>query len=391
MNNRLTFGRRQFLSYVATTNAAAGVTGFGLVGLAAAQEVATPRDYPDVVRTTTLQFPRDFGAHPNYRIEWWYLTAWLDTERGPLGLQLTFFRSRTPFGRSNPSRFAPRQLLFAHAAVADPARGKLLHAEQAWRGDPVNASASTTDTAIGLGPPARRWTMQRRADDVYVAQVLDPAFNVSLTAAPPPALDQPILQGDQGFSLKGVHEQQASHYYSRPQLQMSGVLTLGANSPKKNIPFTGTGWFDHEWSSELLDTRAQGWDWIGLNFSDGTALMAFQMRSRDGPPLRTTARFINADGQFRDTPAQFTAIRYWNSPRTDARYPVTVRIQAGPLDLLLEPLFDDQELDSRRSTGTVYWEGAVSVSQFNSNKIPAPKWLGRGYLEMTGYAGAISF
>ncbi len=345
-------------------------------------------DYPVVIAGAERQFPRDFGAHPAYRTEWWYLTAWLKTSRGPMGLQLTFFRSRTPYGRLNPSRFAATQLYFAHAAIADPRHARLLHAEQAWRGGTAIASARNTDTDVRLGRPHRLWSLRRSSDDRYLAQVNDPLFDFRLSATPAHA--KPVLQGDAGFSLKGVRDEQASYYYSRPQLDLQGSLTFKptAQLPGKPepLPFTGTGWLDHEWSSELLAPQAQGWDWTGINLFDGRALMAFQMRSDDGGVLRTTARLIEADGSSLDLPVEFTPVRTWVSPRTGAGYPVSWRLQAGPLDLRIEPLMADQEIDSRRSTGTIYWEGAVRVSPWQAQKNPGQSVIGRGYLEMTGYA-----
>ena len=128
--------------------------------------------------------------------------------------------------------------------------------------------------------------------------------------------------------------------------------------------------------------------------------MAFQMRADDGPPLRRTARLVDANGTGHDVPVQFSTVRQWESPHTGARYPVSVRLQAGPLDLLLVPLLDDQELDSRRSTGTVYWEGAMRVYSWSTaaaqaagqpQKSPDTPVVGQGYLEMTGYAAPIKF
>lgn len=347
--------------------------------------------YPPVTAGTSLSFPRDFGAHPQFRTEWWYLTAWLETRLGFLGLQLTFFRSRTPFGRQNPSRLAARQLMFAHAAIADPQHRRLIHAEQAWRGGSTTAQFSETDTGVQLGRPGRRWSLQRRHDDVYVASVLDPLFDLELQAIAPS--HNPVLQGDNGFSLKGVHPEQASHYYSRPQLALKGTLTLKsgktASARLSPVPFTGKGWLDHEWSSELLDASAQGWDWVGINFSDGRSLMAFQMRNTSGGVLKSTARLIHPDGSQEDLPVRFSALDHWTSPRTNARYPVAMRVQLGSMDLRLDPIMKDQELDSTRSTGTVYWEGAVQVTRYTTNKNPGQSVIGRGYLEMTGYANKI--
>lgn len=356
-------------------------------------------DYPAVIEGTKLSFPRDHGAHPAFRTEWWYLTAWLQSDKGPLGLQLTFFRSRTPYGRKNPSRFAPRQLIFAHAAIADPDHGSLIHAEQAWRADPVTANYSESDTELFVGSPARRWSLNRLSGDRYHASVDDPAFKFDIEAI---ASSHPVLQGAEGFSRKGAKAAQASYYYSRPQLAINGTIEL----KKQLLKVHGKAWLDHEWSSELLDIRATGWDWLGLNFTNGDALMAFRMRARDGGVLHTTARLIKAhktsnnppttgiDQRVLDYPVEFSVLRLWQSPRTGISYPVAIRLRAGELDLTLEPLIDDQELDSRGSTGIIYWEGAVRAwltEDVAGEKSASRQAVAKGYLELTGYAGDVTF
>ena len=355
-------------------------------GLAAARARAAPAGdesfYPAVVPGVPLAFPRDHGAHLAYRTEWWYLTGWLrrldGARRGePLGVQVTFFRSRTRHAADNPSRFAPTQLLLAHAALAVPDRGRLLHAQRAARAGFGLASAATHDTAVGIGG----WTLARTAEDSYRARVDDRDLAVTLELAPRTA---PVAQGDGGFSRKGPRATQASYYYSRPQLPATGTVALGGET----VRVAGIAWLDHEWSSEILDATSDGWDWTGLNFDDGSALVAFRIRRRDGSVLWSHARWIDAGGAAStassggDVAPRFIPTRSWTSPRTAARYPVAMTIAVGARTLALEPLFDDQELDARASTGTVYWEGAVRVSE-------AEREVGRGYLELTGYAGAL--
>jgi len=144
---------------------------------------------------------------------------------------------------------------------------------------------------------------------------------------------------------------------------------------------TGLAWLDHEWSSELLPEGAQGWDWIGVNFDDGSALMAFQLRGDDGRPIWSAATLRQAGGDSQALPPQavvFAPLRQWRSARTGIAYPVEWQVRIGVRRLRLQPLIDDQELDSRRSTGALYWEGAVRVAE-------GGREVGRGYLEMTGY------
>ncbi len=144
---------------------------------------------------------------------------------------------------------------------------------------------------------------------------------------------------------------------------------------------SGTAWLDHEWSSEVLAADAAGWDWVGINLADGGALMAFRIRAKSGTTLWAGGTLRERDGRVRAlAPGDiaFRPVRHWRSPRTGVEYPVAFALRAGTLDLVLEPLIDDQELDSRASVGTVYWEGAVRA-------LAAGREAGRGYLELTGY------
>ncbi len=335
---------------------------------------ATPVFTP-VAPGQTLNFPRDFGAHPNFRTEWWYATGWLQTPDGKsLGFQVTFFRSATAHDAANPSRFAPKQLIVAHAALSDPAMGKLVHDQKIARAGFGLAHASEATTDVKL----HQWSMRREADGRY--QIALPArdFTLSLTLTP----TQPVLlQGERGYSRKGPVAGQASYYYSEPQLKVSGQVTRNG----KPVTVHGSAWLDHEWSSTLLDPRAVGWDWVGANLDDGSALMAFRIRTADGQALWQHATLRDAHGKLRAVSAdaiRFTPLREWRSPRTGARYPVSMQIDMGETRWRLTPLQDDQELDSRQSTGAVYWEGAVTIERDG-------KPAGRGYFEMTGYLKAL--
>ncbi|MGV7206606.1 lipocalin-like domain-containing protein [Oxalobacteraceae bacterium A2-2] len=334
---------------------------------------AAPPQYDAVTPLAApLRFPGDLGAHPGHKTEWWYVTGWLNTRDGkPLGFQVTFFRSATAHGRDNPSAFAPRQLIIGHAAVSDPAQGKLLHDQRSAREGFGLAYAKAGDTDVRLDD----WRMRRGADGNYAVSVNGAGFKLDLVLAP----SQPrLLQGEQGYSRKGPKPAQASYYYSEPQLRVTGTVARGSG----NAAVTGSAWLDHEWSSEVLDAEAQGWDWIGANLADGGALMAFEIRSRTGAKLWAHATWRDASGkitQYQPDQVSFTPQRRWRSPRTNAEYPVATRLTTGSTTWDILPLQDDQELDSRRSTGAVYWEGAVTLGRDG-------KPAGHGYLEMTGYA-----
>jgi len=298
--------------------------------------------YPAVTPGRKLVFPRDHGAHPDYRVEWWYVTGWLD---GPLGFQITFFRARPDEASDNPSKFNPGQILFAHAALADPKRGRLMHDQRAARAGFSLAHAELERTGVWIDD----WRLELEGKR-YRARIAarDFDFDFSFFA------QQLILQGEQGFSRKGHRPHEASYYYSRPHLNVVGKLN--------GRDVEGTAWLDHEWSSAYMAPEAAGWDWCGINFFDGSSFMGFRMRGKDGGV------------HFAPPGVSFKPLRIWKSSRTGVGYPVAMQVN----DLRLEPLMADQELDSRASTGTIYWEGAVTAFR-NQNPV------GRGYLELTGY------
>lgn len=307
--------------------------------------------FPIVSPGYRFEFPRDHGAHADFRQEWWYVTGWLKTGRGEdLGFQITFFRARPQFETANPSRFTPRQIILAHAALSDPRHGRLRHDERAARVALNLAGSREGTTRVWVDD----WSLSL-AEKTYSTKIVARDFALDLqfeTTGPP------LLQGNAGFSRKGKGPEEASYYYSRPQLAVSGT----ANGSR----VTGIAWLDHEWSSHYIPDGATGWDWCGINLDDGTAMMAFRMRDRAGGT------------HFAPPGVSFRPLRSWRSPRTSTSYPVAMHVTANGEEYLLEPLMDDQELDARASTGTIYWEGAVRAMR-------AGKQLGRGYLELTGY------
>ena len=343
------------------------------LALASARARAQVR-YPAVVPGTVLELPRDHGSHAEFRTEWWYLTAWVRDSGGhDIGVQITFFRNRPGVAESGTSRFAPRQLLFAHAAVADPRYGRLRHDQRAARAgfDLAEAAEATTDVHIG------DWSL-RLTRDTYKARIAARDFTIDLnfTGQAPP-----LLQGTQGLSRKGPRAEQASHYYSHPQLAVDGTLTLDDRATLVR----GTAWLDHEWSSDNLAPEARGWDWVGLNFDDGSALMAFRIRDSRGDAYWAGGALQDTRGLVRDLrpdEISFAPMRRWRSPRTGIDYPVAFAVRADTMEITLEPLLDDQELDSRASVGTIYWEGAVRA-------FAGGREIGRGYLELTGYGGKL--
>jgi predicted secreted hydrolase len=202
-------------------------------------------------------------------------------------------------------------------------------------------------------------------------------FALDLRCAPTQPL---VLQGTQGLSRKGPLPQQASYYYSQPQLAVAGAITLRG----QRFEVTGKAWLDHEWSDEYLAPEAVGWDWIGMNLDDGSALTAFRLRRSDGSPLWDGGSFRSPKGgglyTFSAGEVDFSPQRRWTSPLSQAVYPVEWVVRTPADFYTVRAVIDNQELDSRNSTGAIYWEGLSNLLDSNG------KHVGRGYLEMTGYA-----
>ena len=338
-----------------------------------------------------LVFPRDFGSHPDFRTEWWYVTGHAKSadktadKSGDreFGFQVTFFRSRVAGTEAMKSKFAAKQLLFAHAAVTDVQGKKLLHDQRIMREGFDVALASSTDTRVQI----KDWSLVRgnsgrqgESANAYTANLAGEGFKIALKFVP----TQPVLlQGDDGLSRKGPEEKQASFYYSEPQLATSGAITLAG----VDFPIKGTAWLDHEWSQELLHPQAVGWDWIGMNLFDGSSVMAFQVRDKDGKAIWDGGAFRTAKNQrfrFLKGEVVFSRQKSWKSPTSQATYPVEWIVRTPADFYTVKAVIPNQELDSRASTGAIYWEGLSDLFDSNGNHV------GRGYLEMTGYARALN-
>ena len=324
--------------------------------------------------TKTLVFPRDRGSHPDFKTEWWYITGHAQTA-GPadvreFGFQLTFFRSRVDSAQAMTSKFAAKQLMFAHAAITDVQGKKLLHDQRIARDGFGVASSSELDMAIKL----RDWSLAADGKR-YAAELPASDFGLKLQFNETQAV---LLQGKNGLSRKGPDEKQASYYYSQPQLATTGSLRL----KDKTFSITGTAWLDHEWSQEILAPGAVGWDWIGMNLLDGSALTAFRLRDKNGGAVWDGGSFRSANGSlyvFSRGEVIFKPTRFWKSPLTQTTYPVEWVVRTPADFYTVKAVIDNQELDSRRSTGSIYWEGLSELIDSSGKKV------GMGYLEMTGY------
>ncbi len=338
---------------------------------------------PDVQAGRPLRFPQDHGAHLQARTEWWYATGWLGSEAAPThGFQITFFRSRTGLAEDSSSRFAARQLLFAHAAVTHLATRTHGHDQRIarWSGA---ADAATGHAAVGRGAvQLADWSL-RDGGPAWRAVAAGNALALDLRLTRTQAL---LLQGDAGTSRKGPEAPHFSHYLSEPQLAATGRVGLQGQT----VQASGRAWLDHEWADTYLAPGAVGWDWLGFNLFDGSALTAFVLRRADGSALWAGGSFraAGAMGQppsrsFAATEVRFTAGPRWRSPATGASYPVQWQVDTPVGRFTVKALLDAQELDSRASTGTVYWEGLSELLDAQGRRV------GLGYLEMTGYAGAL--
>ena len=327
-----------------------------------------------------VELPTDFGAHPAARTEWWYITGSLQDATRLWGFQVTFFRTGTGVP-SGGSRFAPSELIFAHAAVTDLPHQRLRHDQRIGRSGFGIAGAARGDTDVTL----RDWRLHREhgpdGGSRYRAQVVSDSagFTLDLRIG---ATQAPLLQGVAGLSQKGPDPADNSHYYSEPQLAVDGSLVLD----RQPVRVTGRAWLDHEWSDAFIPHGAVGWDWVGMNLDDGSALTVFRLRRGDGTALYAGGSFRRA-GQasrpFLPEAVTMTPGRRWQSPGSHASYPVQWQLDTPAGRFEVAALLDDQELDSRGSTGSIYWEGLSDLRDATGRRV------GRGYLEMTGYAAAL--
>ena len=355
--------RRQWLAQ--SISAMAATAGLGLASPASA------------LPAKTLVFPRDRGSHPDFRTEWWYITGQAQSGSSGnriFGFQLTFFRSRIDSTQTMTSKFAAKQLLFAHAAITDVDNKKLWHDQRIARDGFGVAQASEADMNIVL----RDWSLQAQGAQ-YSASLPAADFGLKLQFSETQSV---LLQGRQGLSRKGPDEKQASYYYSQPQLATTGSLRV----KDKTFEVKGTAWLDHEWSQELLAPGVTGWDWIGMNLLDGSALTAFRLRDKDGSAVWDGGSFRAVKGEpyiFSRGEVIFKPTRLWKSPLTQTTYPVEWTVRTPTAVYSVKAVIDSQELDSRQSTGAIYWEGLSELLDSNGRRV------GMGYLEMTGYAAPL--
>lgn len=303
----------------------------------------------------TFAFPADHGPHPDYRIEWWYVTANLKSDDGTdYGLQWTLFRSAVApdlgTGWSTP------QLWMGHAAVTTPTAHYV--SERLGRGG-IGQAGVTADPFVAW---IDDWALSGDWDTLEMAASgADFRYDMAMSAKGPL-----VFHGDNGFSVKSAAGQ-ASYYYSQPFIDIAGTLTL----PEGEIAVSGTAWVDREWSSQPLGTNQTGWDWFSLSFDSGAKLMGFRLQQTDGEHY-TSATWIDTNG----TATPYADGAFVAEPLDENTRGVPVRwnvtLPARDLDVIVTAINPNAWM----TTSVPYWEGPVTVQGSHQ---------GRGYLEMTGY------
>jgi predicted secreted hydrolase len=325
----------------------------------------------------SLSLPRDHVSHPPYKIEWWYYTGNLETDRGRrFGYQVTFFRVGVEVRPKNPSSFAVRDLFIAHVAVTDVVEQRHFSAERINRAGVGWAGASLTDYHVWN----ENWEV-RLEYGRHRLQARDPRFAIDLILYED---RQPVLHGDRGYSQKGATPGNASEYYSLTRMPTEGAVFVNG----ERFDVRGSSWMDHEFGTSFLEKGQTGWDWLSLQLEDGTDIMLYQLRREDGSvDTHSSGTIVAGNGTYRHlTATEFTLVpgRTWTSSATYATYPVQwqVKLPGDGMELSVRSVLDGQEMAGARS-GVSYWEGAVDVEGTRQGKPVA----GRGYLEMTGYSG----
>ena len=345
---------------------------------------------------TLISFPGDYGSHPSFRLEWWYLTGWLNSISSSYGFQVTFFRFGTEYRSKRNLSFDSSQIIFVHCSISDPDRNRLLTTQKIGRQGIGPVTVEEGDLLLQFEGIL---FFRKKQVDEYVVKINERDFNLDLIVIPPALSGSnypPVLNGDNGFSQKAPDKKFASYYYSRPNLSITG--NLGLNQKSK---VSGIGWLDHEWTSELLRDDFVGWDWIGINLIDGSSLMIFKVRRKDGsigwtdysffdksqnkkPIYEFNKIFNNQEPDKLKTTDEISwrPIKTWRSSRSGAVYPISQSIFINEVEYGIIPLMNNQEIDATQSTGNYYWEGAVSMT---SGELK----IGIGYLELTGYTAPL--
>lgn len=329
--------------------------------------------------TRSLTFPEDFGAHEDFRTEWWYYTGNLTSPEGRhFGFELTIFRvGLFPPTTALPddSEWYDRSVYFAHFAITDVASDRFYAFERYARPGPGLAGARAQPYRVWI----EDWSVSESSSGIYQLQAAQENIALELTLTDEMGI---VLHGEAGYSRKGQNLTNASYYYSQPRLQAEGVIRIG----EAQYQVSGLAWKDHEFSTSVLEENQIGWDWFSLQWEDGSALMLFQLRERGaGISEYSSGTFVASDGtpqHLRKTDFEIIVRDEWRSPHTGGIYPAAWEIQLNRPDCRLQvrPWVADQEIHFPTVT---YWEGAVRFEGSCGGLVAG----GNGYVELTGYAG----
>jgi predicted secreted hydrolase len=328
-----------------------------------------------------FEFPRDHHLHPEFKSEWWYFTGRLEDEKGGVfGYQLTFFRQglRPPGVRDGASsRFVVNDLKFAHFAISDIRDQRFDFAQKINRGAFGEAGFSDAERLAWI----EDWTLELLPDGGFALHAADDFGQLRLRLRSTKPI---VIHGENGVSQKADGTGRASHYYSGTRLDTNGTLAFGT----KSFSVHGESWLDREWGSNQLAPNQAGWNWFSLQFNDGTELMLYQMRTKDGGlDPNSSGTFIDQKGvaeHLRRDEYQLAPVKFWTSKSTGGRYPIGWQLTVPKLNLHIDistPL-DAQELVLRP---IAYWEGLIEVQGARNGA----DLRGHGYMELTGYAGAL--
>lgn len=327
------------------------------------------------------QFPRDHGTHPGYRTEWWYYTGHLVSDQGELfGYQLTFFRvALTSSPPPRASAWAADTVYFAHFALTDGPGRRFHFRERAQRGALGLAGAAIDRLHVWVDD----WQATSQGENIRLT-AQDEGLALDLTLTP---IKPPVFHGDGGYSRKAAGTDHASLYYSLTRLATRGTLNVNG----RHLTVRGESWMDREFSSSQLAPHQAGWDWFALQLEDGAEIMLYHLRLTDGGvDAASSGTYIDPQGRTRHLSRddfQITVTGHWRSPASGARYPAAweIRLPALGYELSLTPTLPDQELRTAGSTRITYWEGQVKVT----GRLKDAPIKGRGYVELTGYAGPL--
>jgi predicted secreted hydrolase len=341
-----------------------------------------PTTWQQVVAPWNWTFPRDHGAHPDFKTEWWYFTGNLQDSTGrKFGYQLTIFREGVQFTPTQPdSKWAVRDFYFGHLTISDLSSSKFYVDERVTRGALGEAASSLDHMDVMLGP----WTIQQSRHEQIRLVAREDDIQIDLTEEPRKPL---MLEGVNGLSRKGSGEGQASYYYSYPRLETHGQIRIG----EMTYSVTGDSWFDHEFSTSLLGKGQVGWDWFCIQLDNNEEIMLYAMRDRSGgmDPV-SEGTWVKDDGTSqRLEPGSFSIEKTgeWKSPKSGGVYPAGwhIIIPGHQADLTVMPAMADQELQLTKMGALNYWEGACTTQ----GSVAGTSVKGTGYTELTGYAGEL--